>query len=343
MPLKLYKRNGKYHYRGTVPGIGRLRGSTGTTVRDVAEKILLGIEAQAWKSRVDGPTSTLTFSQAVINYKAASKPTRFLKRILAYWKDTLVKDIKPGMIQQSALVLYPKASGATRNRQVIVPTCAVINHSAKSELCARIRVERFKVETKSKVPATLEWVQAFMANASPHLGALALFMFLTGARISEALAVQWGDINFVTRSVLIKQTKLGNERRAHLPQALIVALANIQRTQMGYDGQAHAGRSPFFYRNRIDVLKIWLRTTQRAGIAPLSFHSCRHGFATALLRAGIDVVTIARLGGWKSVRHVLQTYGHANDDATLTDRIAGTILTQPTSGNSNKPYKTGTS
>ncbi|MEZ5763294.1 MAG: hypothetical protein R3D69_02850 [Xanthobacteraceae bacterium] len=34
-----------------------------------------------------------------------------------------------------------------------------------------------------------------MEHASPHLGALALFMFLTGARISEALSVRWPDID----------------------------------------------------------------------------------------------------------------------------------------------------
>jgi integrase len=78
-------------------------------------------------------------------------------------------------------------------------------------------VKRFKIETKSKIPTTLEWVNAFMAHCKrPHLAGLALFMFLTGARVSEALAVEW-DIDFNTKKVLIKQTKLGNERRAHLP------------------------------------------------------------------------------------------------------------------------------
>lgn len=40
---------------------------------------------------------------------------------------------------------------------------------------------------KEKVPATLEWARAFMAEASPHLGALCCFMFLTGTRVSDAL------------------------------------------------------------------------------------------------------------------------------------------------------------
>jgi integrase len=333
MPIRIYKRGDVWHYRGTVAG-RRLRGSTGTSNKETAARIAADLETKYWKHRFDGPSAVLTFAQAAINYRAAGKPARFLERIEDYWKDTLVKDITRGAIRQSALVLYPRASGATRNRQVIVPTQAMINHAAESELCPRIRVPRFKIETKSKIPATLEWVTAFMAHSSPHLGGLALFMFLTGARVSEALAVQWEDIDFRAKTVLIRQTKLGNERRAHLPPPLIVALVNIKRVK---------GRGVFWYATRNNALMVWRRTARRAKITPLSFHSCRHGFATALLHAGVDPVTIAKRGGWKSARHVFETYGHANDDTTITDRISGTNLTQPANANSRKPYRTGTS
>jgi len=53
----------------------------------------------------------------------------------------------------------------------------------------------------------------------------------------------------------------------------------------------------------------------------LTPHCCRHGFATGLLRAGVDPVTVAKLGGWKSPAHVFATYGHASDDRTLTNRL----------------------
>lgn len=316
MPLKIYKRGGLWHYRGTVAK-RRLRGSTGTANKETAAQIAAEIENRAWKRRLDGPGAVLTFAQASIKYRAAGKQTRFLEKIEDYWKDTLVQNITPGAIHDAALTLYPRATAATRNRQAIVPIQAVINHSADSELCARIRVKRFKVDTKSKLPATLEWIEAFRkACKRPQLGALALFMFLTGARVSEALAVEWEDIDFKSKTVLIKQTKLGNERRSHLPQSLVVALANLPRS--------NSGRGVFWYATRGDCLMVWRRAAQRAKIAPLSFHSCRHGFATALLHKGVDPVSVAKLGGWKSVRHVFETYGHANDDTTLTDLISGT-------------------
>ena len=94
------------------------------------------------------------------------------------------------------------------------------------------KMKRFKVDTKIKKPVTLEWINAFRAHADRvDIGTLALFLFATGARISEALAVQWGDIDFRKRTVLIRQTKLGNERTAHLPADIFLALANLPKDE----------------------------------------------------------------------------------------------------------------
>lgn len=330
MPIKIYKRGKTWHYRGTVAG-RRLRGTTGATSKDIAARIASEIEARQWKRRTDGPEAVLTFAQAAMLYRAAGRSTRFLEKIEDHWKDTLVKGMTPGAIRAAAIELYPTAGPATRNRQAIAPTQAIINHAAESALCPPIRVKRFPTTTKVKTPATLEWVDAFMEHASPRLGALALFMFLTGARITEALSVTWDDIDLAKRTVVIRQTKTRKDRVAHLPPNLVVALANLDQTE-----------PVFGYRNRGGgSIGAWDRAIKRAGIAKLSFHSCRHGFATALLQAGVDVVTVAKLGGWKTPKHVFSTYGHASDDATLTDRISGTDLTQAGASNLGKRYKSG--
>lgn len=321
MPLKLYRRGEIWHYRGSVAG-RRLRGSCGTSDKTTAQRIAAEREARQWKGSFDGPEALLTFAQAAIRYRQAGKPTRFLERVENYWKDTPVSQITNGAVHRAALALQPNSSGATRNRQVVVPTVAVINYAAKKlELCRTIKVERFRVEKKEKIPATWEWIEAFMAHASPHLAALAAFMFLTGARISEALSVTWDDVDLQERRALIHQTKIGVERRPHLPPVLVAAIANIPSNR-------EPSAKVFKYSSRDTAAPVWESAYRRAGIKPLSFHSCRHGFATAMLHAGYDPVTVAKLGGWKSPAHLFATYGHAREDDTLADQIAGTLVTQ---------------
>ncbi|NTA27457.1 tyrosine-type recombinase/integrase [Allorhizobium ampelinum] len=318
MSIKLYRRPGGkiWHYRGTVKG--RLyRGSTGSDKKDIAQRFISDLENSAWKGHLDGPGAILTFEKAVELYLAAQKPDRFMDDLVAFWKDKLVKDMTSGIIRQSAIVKHPRASGATRNRNFIVPTQAVINHCAKLEFCNHVKVERFKIETKQKKPTTWEWVQAFMDHSNPHLGAICCFMFLTGARVSEAIGLKWADVDLRERKALIRQTKVGKDRVAHLPPPLMAAIANIE-------GDSLPEANVFKYSSRHTLKPQWNKVFKRAGIEPLTFHSCRHGFATALLHKGVDPITVAKLGGWADAQLVFKTYGHAMTDETLADLITET-------------------
>lgn len=319
MPLRLFKRktlDGKfvYHYRGTVAG-NRLRGSTGTADRKLALEVAAKAEDRAYKGSFVRSEGTLTFPAAVALYLKTGKSDKYLGKIEDYWKNAKVKAMTAGAIRQSAIDIYPEAGWATRNRQVITPTQAVINHCAELELCPPIRVKRFKFDRKIKPPILLDWVDAFCAKADPDIAALAVFMFATGCRISEARRLQWADINFDERSVLIRKTKTKRQRLPHMPSRLLVALANLPRD-----------KAPFG-RPESTLRRAWDRAVKDAGLSRMTFHSCRHGFATQLLRDKVDVVTVAKLGGWESPHQVLETYAHAINNSSLTDRL---FDTQPT-------------
>lgn len=322
MPLTLYRRGRVYHYRGTIGPAGkrrRMRGSCKTSNQDIAARQVAEIEANYWKGHFDGPGAILTFAHAVTLYRAAGKNDPFLDKVAAHLGHTLVKDITESSVQMMAKELYPNVSGASLNRLVIVPTLAVINNAARSRLCARLMVERYKTETKVKEPATLEWVNLFMEHAAPHLGAMVLFMYLTGARPGEAIDLQWEDLDLQAGTALIRESKVSKERTAHLPTRLVVALANLPRVK---------DRGVFVYTVSNATRRAWDGVCKRAGIKRLSPHCCRHGFATGLLRRGVDVVTVAWLGGWASPAQVLKTYGHANKNPRLTDLLLDAPLTQ---------------
>jgi integrase len=77
-----------------------------------------------------------------------------------------------------------------------------------------------------------------------------------------------------------------------------------------------------------DLIRAWNSAIKAAKIKRLTPHSCRHGFATGLLRKGVDVVTVAKLGGWRTPAQVLKTYGHAIDNRRLTDLLIDGKLTR---------------
>ena len=333
MSLTIYRRGKIYHFRGTIAG-RRLRGSCKTADKAIAARQIAEIETRQWKCSFDGPQAVLTFAQAAFLYRKAGKSLRFLAPVEDYLRDTLVKDINPGTIKQMAIELFPNCSGASKNRLAIGPAQAIINHAAELQLCPTIRIKRFEEETREKIPATLEWVHAFMRAARPHLGAYAMFMFLTGCRPSEAVNVRWEDLDLEGRTVLLRETKGSTERTAHLPEPLFVILANLPRVK---------GRGVFVYKTYGDFQHAWDDAIARAGIRRLTPHCMRHGFATELLRRGLDVLTVAHLGGWKDPGQVLKTYGHANKNRKLTDLLVDPPLTQPVSRETIKPRKTGTS
>ncbi len=327
MPLKLFKRKTRdggfvWHYRGTVDG-RFLRGSTGTAQRKIAAQIASEVEAANWKRRLNSEGEDLRFPTAVEHYEKSRRgndlrTARYIAKLEDYWRNTKVKDMTPGTIRQSAIDLYPGASGATWNRQVITPTQAIINYCAELELCPPIRIKRFKFEKKVKQPVTVEWLDIFCAHADKQMAALATFMFATACRISEARRLQWADIDFKERTILVRKTKNKQARTPNMPARLLVALANLDRDQ------------PPFASPEISMRRTWDAVIERVakakpGFQRLTFHSCRHGMATKLLRDGVDPVTAAGLAGM-SVQVMLSTYAHALNNARLTDRIFSTPI-----------------
>jgi len=342
VPVNLIKRNGFWHINDTLGPPGRrihVRQSTKTSDKAKAQRIATEIEGKIWNGHFDGPTAILTFGEAAKLYRAAGKDNKFLQPVEDYLRDWLVKDIKPSTLKQMALELFPGNSGASMNRRALTPAQSVINHCAEAELCPPLMIKnRFEEDGEPKEPATLEWINAFREKAGPILGTYALFMFLTGCRPSEALAIDPArDLKLDAGTVIIRNKKERGQHKgkriAHLPAMLVAALANMPIEE---------GRPLFWYRTYNTVTYPWDQAIKRAKIEHLTPHCCRHGCVTQLLRRGLDPVTV----GWlvdMTAEMVIETYGHAMKDATLTDRIIDTPLTRAIFEVVENTTKTGTS
>jgi hypothetical protein len=146
VPLKLVKRakSPNWIIRGTLRGV-RVEGSTGTTEKRAAEEIRAKREAEILTESVYGKAVTMTFAHAAHSFLQEGRSRRFVAPLLEHFGTTPLRHIGQEAIDRAASKLHPKASNATRNRQVYTPVCAILQHAARKGWCPRPVFSRPKV------------------------------------------------------------------------------------------------------------------------------------------------------------------------------------------------------
>lgn len=270
----------------------------------------------------DAGSNGRTFAEAAESYLAHGGCGRYLPPIVAHLGGRPLSAIFPFDIRQMATTLLPGRTGATLNRQVVTPARAVIMHAYDRGWCGLIRVKRFKQDSpKPKTPASPVWLGVFCRQCDrdrlPHLSALVMFMAQTGARISEAVALRWPEVDISGRTALLLRTKTGTNSGRHLTDDLVKRLRRLEH-------DANFDEPVFRYHSRHSVSERIAAVCARADIPYKSPHLCgRHTFATAAIDAGIDVRTAMDAGDWKSSSVFLGTYVHSRRSAgrIVADRL----------------------
>lgn len=309
LKVKADPKTGIFQLSGTLGGY-RIRESTKTRDRKAAEAAARATEREYWQRRAAGNAEVVMFETAVASYKRAGGDGRFTDPLTVHFAGTPVRDVLPGHVKDAAYAIYPTAKPATWNRQVLTPASAILNHAAERGWCAPIRIKRFEEERAQRRAVDRTWLDGFMAHASPELAALALFMFTTGARISDALSLEWAGVT--DRRALI-ETKTGR-REAVLSREMVARLRTLTR---------HNDRV-FRYKSKRWVYTQWYAACDRAGIERIPPHQAgRHSFATEMIvRQRVDAQTTAKLGGWKSTR-MLDRYTHPEKLEGVVDDVFG--------------------
>lgn len=335
MPLKLVKRHGSpnWYIRGTVRGIS-VEESTGFADREAAEALRARREWEITQGSVFGRRATATFLEAAVSYMESGGETRFLKRILDELGGVLLSKVDQVLIEKTARKLYPGCAPGTLNRQVFTPISAVMNHAHTRQLCDYLKIERMK-EPRGRVRwLTPEEAERLIDACSPHLKPLVIFMLYTGARVSEALYLDWQAVDLNRGHVYFAETKNGEARGVPLHARVVAELANLPRRNssavfrrpdgMPYEVKEDGGGQ---------IKTAFNGACRRAGITDFSPHDCRHTWATWHYAANRDLLALKSLGGWKTEKMVFR-YAHVN-----TSQHAASINLLPW-GNSGQQSKT---
>ncbi len=150
-----------------------------------------------------------------------------------------------------------------------------------------------------------------------------LFTLRTGVRIGELLALEWTDINFNNKTVVIRRnivngivgTPKNNKFRTIYLAEDIYSLLLRRREYKGlvFPDKTGSYQSRFACRNKLN------RICAKAGIKKIGWHALRHSFASQLATNGVSLKTIQELLGHSDLKMV-QRYAHL-EPVTLKEAI----------------------
>jgi site-specific recombinase XerD len=177
-------------------------------------------------------------------------------------------------------------------------------------LQARFAVEMIPFGKKPRsLPAVLsreEVAQLFALVPQPLERLILQTTYACGLRASEVLALRVSDIDSSRMLLWVRQGKGGKDRGVPLSPALLEALRTHWR-QRRPTSWLFAGKTPSGQRSLGALQRLIRRVVLAAGFAKkVSLHTLRHSYATHLLEAGVDVVTIQRLLGHRDLQTTAQ-------------------------------------
>ena len=147
--------------------------------------------------------------------------------------------------------------------------------------------------------------------------AILLCLFDTGARASEFLSIILDDVNIASGDILIRSGKGRKPRYVYLGRQSRKALRRYLKHRRD-DHPALRIIHPRFGTGRLvyDGLRsVIKRRSKLAGIETPGIHDFRRGFCLSMLRAGVDIFTLAKLMGHEGIT-VLQRYLKQTDQDT---------------------------
>lgn len=128
---------------------------------------------------------------------------------------------------------------------------------------------------------------------------IVLLALETAMRMGELLSLQWRDVNLLSRTATLQDTKNGEKRAVPLSTSAVAILTGLPRS---IDGRV-------FPITRDALKRVFTRACKRADIQNLHFHDLRHEATSSFFERGLNIMEVSSITGHKTL-HMLKRYTH---------------------------------
>jgi integrase len=332
MPIDVVirKQTGAITLSGTIPlknGTYRVQRKAKSNSVALAREEAALLEAEILRTDWHGERRDAhVFDEAIVKYMEAKPRSAVTAAYVERLRKEIGGDTPLSMIDQDMITRLRRehqeaaaAAGTTYKestllRNVIAPLRAILILAAKRKLCARPEFDTPTiVEGRTQFFLPREAEQMILA-APRHLKPFITFLLCTGARMSEALYLDWRDVDLIDGKVILwaDETKAKKRRNIFLPPRAIAALDALPHREGAVFRRASG--KPYKDNDRAwggQICQTWHRVRVRAGLSnvELTPHITRHTWATWHYALHRDPIKLKEEGGWAKLDLVTR-YAH---------------------------------
>ncbi len=323
-----------YYIRGSVAlGAERIEVaefSTGTTEKDAASHLMAQHELTLRNRLMFGPAASVAAgvcADAFASYLGKATPP-CVSDVLRIGKlNDLIGDLslrEPRLAWEQFRAAYLTGhdpAGQDRYRAVFQ---AALNVHLELHGVAKIKIPTIPFDNERVRWLTLEDRDRLIDSYVPHVQPIATLLAFHGPRIQTALQLPWGPdgVDMHREAIRLNHTKNAVIRSVPMhPRVKAVLTPMWEAKKRPTKGHVFLNRfgEPYQDTRKAKIpggnpIKSAHGTAcARAAIEDFTVHDWRHHWASHCVMAGIDLITIMHMGGWKSLRMV-QRYASVGVD-----------------------------
>lgn len=316
--MSLYKRSSTWWVDVISPSGERIRQSTGTDNKALAQEFHDKLKVELWRVSKLGERPSRTWNEAVVRWlkEQSHKATIETDKIHLRWLDKHLGGKQLEAINRSLVdritetKLAEGVSNATANR--VLEVLRAILRKAVNEwewLDRAPQVRMLKEPTRRIRYLTQDEARRLLAVLPEHLADMAAFSLATGLRRANVTGLEWTQVDLARRVAWIHPDQAKARKAIAVPLNAEAVL--ILRKQVG----KHVTYVFSYKDHKITQVntKAWRKALTRAGIEDFRWHDLRHTWASWHVQNGTPLFALQELGGWESPEMV-RRYAHLSAD-----------------------------
>jgi integrase len=322
----------------------RIRESTRTADRRLAEAKLIAVTKEIEERFIYGSKHSFTFAEAVELYTRRVKPKPYhakkVRKLLDKFGLLRCVDITPSVVLAYEEARWPEGvKNSTLISYLYGPLRSVLRYSAKHQLCPAVLLPVPEADDAEVRAAPEDHLVALLRCEMPRwLRAAILILTFHGTRPVDLGRLKWSDVSFSSNVITFGKTKNG---KAHSPvmhpdvrEALQILFS--KDAGEGVPNLANLRDAPVFPKLQ-NASSAYLNyalqdLAKKNGLPFYSTHKIgRHAFAERILNAGFTLKEVQQGGNWASISVVAKKYGHlerSRVDSIVTGMRIDTNLAQ---------------